>query len=259
MKRLNLFSILFTLMLLLLAPNIAAALLAPETAEIPYQINNSDRIVIGTVSKIIDYGRYTIITIAVNEWLYNPLPAKTIKVRIETGSSHWTEDEAEFTKNESVLIMLKDVDIDKQLFKVTFGFPGKRPTTDRDAVIEELKAQGKWPEENQIGNKTNETEVIENIGTVEKQEENQTENKTNENKTNENKTNENKTNENKTNENKTNENKTNETGITENTEITGEQEESSNQTQKPNTTPFMSSVSAIAVMLGAIVYLKRKN
>ncbi|HPS88875.1 MAG TPA: hypothetical protein PLC35_02685, partial [Methanosarcina vacuolata] len=73
MKRLNLFSILFTLMLLLLAPNIAAALLAPETAEIPYQINNSDRIVIGTVSKIIDYGRYTIITIAVNEWLYNPL------------------------------------------------------------------------------------------------------------------------------------------------------------------------------------------
>ena len=76
MKRRNLFSILFTLMLLLLAPNLAAAALAPETAEIPYQINNSDRIVIGTVSKIIDYGRYTITTITVNEWLYNPLPAK---------------------------------------------------------------------------------------------------------------------------------------------------------------------------------------
>jgi len=229
MKRLNLFSMLFTLMLLLLVPNIAAASLTAESAEIPYQINNSDRIVIGTVSKIIDYGRYTIITIAVNEWLYNPLPEKTIKVRIETGSSYWTEDEAEFTKNESVLIMLKDVDIDKQLFKVTSGFPGKRPATDRDAVIEELKAQGKWPEENQTGNKTNETEVIKSIGTVDKQEENQTENKTND------------------------------TGMTENTETTGKQEESFNQTQKSNTTPFMSPFSVIEIMLGAVIYLKRKN
>ncbi len=234
MKHLNLFPILFTLILLLLVPNLAAALLAPETAEIPYQINNSDRIVIGTVSKIIDYGRYTIITIAVNEWLYNPLPAKTIKVRIETGSSYWTEDEAEFTKNESVLIMLKDVDIDKQLFNVTFGFPGKRPTTDRDAVIEELKAQGKWPEENQTENKTNETEVIESIGTIDKQEENQKENKTNE-------------------------TKTNETGMKENTGTIGEQEESSNQTQKSNTTPFMSPVCVLAVMLGVIIYVRMKN
>ena len=233
MKHLNLFPILFTLDCFS-SPNLAAALLAPETAEIPYQINNSDRIVIGTVSKIIDYGRYTIITIAVNEWLYNPLPAKTIKVRIETGSSYWTEDEAEFTKNESVLIMLKDVDIDKQLFNVTFGFPGKRPTTDRDAVIEELKAQGKWPEENQTENKTNETEVIESIGTIDKQEENQTENKTND-------------------------TKTNETGMTENTGTIGKQEESSNQTQKSKTTPFMSHISAIAIMLAAVIYLKRNN
>jgi hypothetical protein len=218
-------------MLLLLVPNIAAASLTAESAEIPYQINNSDRIVIGTVSKIIDYGRYTIITIAVNEWLYNPLPEKTIKVRIETGSSYWTEDEAEFIKNESVLIMLKDVDLDNQLFKVTSGFPGKRPAADRDAVIEELKAQGKWPEENQTGNKTNETKVIENVGTVDKQEENQTENKTND------------------------------TGMTENTGITGKQEESSNHTQKPNTTPFMSPICMIAVMFGVVIYIKniKKN
>lgn len=223
MKRLNLFSILFTLMLLLLVPNLAAALLDAKTAEIPYQIDNSDRIAVGTVSKIIDYGRYTIITITVNEWLYNPLPAKTIEVRTETGSNYWTEDEAEFTLNESVLIMLKDSDLDKQLFSVTFGFPGKHPVADRDAVIEELKAQGKWLEENQTENKANETEVVENIGTVDEQEENQTENKTND------------------------------TGMTENTGKSGEQEGNSTSTQKPNTTPFISPV----WVLGTVTYVRR--
>lgn len=229
MKRLNLFSILFTLMLLLLVPNLAAAMLDAKTAEIPYQINNSDRIVIGTVSEIHTYETYTIYLITVQEWLYNPLPVKTIKVESKTGSNLWVEDEARFTLNESALIMLKDVDLDKQLFSVTFGFPGKRPTTDRDAVIEELKAQGKWPEENQIENKTNETKQIENAEFVGKQEENQTENKTND------------------------------TGMTKNAGTTEEQKESSNQTQKSNTTPFMSPVSVIAVMLGAIVYIKRKQ
>lgn len=230
MKRLNLFSILFTLMLLLLVPDLVAAMLDAKTAEIPYQINNSDRIAAGTVSKITDYGRYTIITITVNEWLYNPLPVKTIRVRTETGSNFWTEDEAEFTTlNESVLLMLKDKDLNKQLFSVTFGFPGNHPASDRDAVIEELKAQDKWKEENQTENKTNETEVIENIGTVDKQEENQTENKKND------------------------------TGMTENTGTTGEQKESSNQIKKSNTTPFMSPVSMIVAVIGAIVYIRRKR
>jgi hypothetical protein len=216
-------------MLLLLIPNLAAALLDAKTAEIPYQINNSDRIVIGTVSKIIDYGRYTIITITVNEWLYNPLPAKTIQVRTESGSSFWTEDEAEFTThNESVLLMLKDKDLNKQLFSVTFGFPGKHPISDRDAVVKELKAQGKWPEENQNENKTNETEMVENTKTENEQEDQNFDN-------------------------------INDTKTTENTETTGEQEESSNKTQKPNATPFMSPVSVIAVILGAIVCLKRNQ
>jgi hypothetical protein len=228
MKHLNLFSILFTLILLFLVPNLAAAMLVPETAEIPYQINNSDRITIGTVSKIIDYGRYTITTITVNEWLYNPLPAKTIQVRTESGSSFWTEDEAEFTThNESVLLMLKDKDLNKQLFSVTFGFPGKHPISDRDAVVKELKAQGKWPEENQTENKTNETEMLENTKTENEQEDQ-------------------------------NVDSINDTKTTENTETTDEKEESSNKTQKPNATPFMNPVSVIAVMLGTVIYLKRK-
>ncbi len=60
MKHLNLFSILFTLILLLLVPNLAAALLVEEVTKIPYQVNNSDRIVIGTVSKIDTYPIYNL-------------------------------------------------------------------------------------------------------------------------------------------------------------------------------------------------------
>jgi len=149
----------FTLTALLASvPDPSAAMLVPESAEIPYQINASDRIVIGTVSGIdINYD-HTIFTITVEEWLYNPLPAESIKVRTESGKYVWTEDQAEFTLNESVLLMLRDKELDKRLFIVSVGFPGKHPISDRDEVVEELKAQGKWQEENKTGNeKKNET------------------------------------------------------------------------------------------------------
>ncbi|WP_292372106.1 hypothetical protein [Methanosarcina sp. UBA411] len=227
MKHLNLFSILFTLILLLLIPNLTAASFTAEAGEIPYQINNSDRIVIGTVSKIDMFRDHMIATVKVNEWLYNSLPTETIKVRSGIGTNIAMSTEPNFIQNESVLLMLKDINLDQQLFHVAIGEPGKRPVSDRDAVVKELKSLSKWPEENQTENKTNKTEVVENAGTVE-QEENQTENKTND------------------------------TGMTDNAGTTDEQEESSNQTQKSNTTPFMSPVSAIAVILGAIVYIRRK-
>ncbi|KKH96293.1 hypothetical protein EO95_16135 [Methanosarcina sp. 1.H.T.1A.1] len=152
MRKLNMLSILSALALLLLAPCPAAALLIPEAAEIPYQINTSDRIVIGTVSGIDVHYDHTIFTITVEEWLYNSLPAETIKVRTETGKYVWTEDQAEFTLNESVLLMLRDEEPDEQLFSVSGGFPGKHPVSDRGAVIEELKVQGKWQDENRIEN-----------------------------------------------------------------------------------------------------------
>ncbi len=79
MKQFISFSILFTLTLLLFTSNLAAAALSSETAEIPYQLNYSDRIVTGTVSRMVEYSNYTIITVTVNEWLYNSLPVKTIK------------------------------------------------------------------------------------------------------------------------------------------------------------------------------------
>lgn len=144
--------ILSALSLLFLTLDPAAALLVPESVEIPYQINHSNRIVIGTVTDIQEHYDHTIFTITVEEWLYNPLPSETIDVRTEIGKYVWTEDQAEFTLNESVLLMLKDEDPKKQLFSVSVGFPGKRPVSDRDAVIEELKAQGKWQDENKTEN-----------------------------------------------------------------------------------------------------------
>jgi hypothetical protein len=166
MRRFASFSILFTLTLLLLAPNLAAALFTPEAEEIPYQINNSDRIVIGTVSEIDVCDYYTNNSIAVKEWLYNPLPEKTIIVRTNIGTKAWTEDEAEFTQNESVLLMLMDQRPDKGVFRMSLGFLGKHTVSDRGAVIQELRAQGKWNEKNQTGNKTNETGIASSTGSI---------------------------------------------------------------------------------------------
>lgn len=226
MEQLNLFSIFITFILLLLTPSLATAMLEAKTAEIPYQINNSDRIAVGIVNEIHTYETHTIYSISIQEWLYNPLPLKTINVESQIGTNMRVEDQVEFTKNESALLMLKDVNLKKQLFGVTFGFPGKHSVSDRDAVIEELKTQGKLPEENQIENKTNETKQIENTEFLGKQKENQTENKTNN------------------------------TGMAENTGTTVKQKENINNNQKSNAIPFMSPVSAIAVMLG-VVYIRR--
>jgi hypothetical protein len=147
-------SLLALLSFLSLFASPALAMLVKESAEIPYQVNHSDRIVIGTVGNIEPHYDNTIFTINVEEWLYSPLPAETIKVRTETGTGVWTEDHAEFEENEQVLLMLKDKELDEQLFTVSVGFPGKRPISDRKAVVEELKAQGKWQEGNETENST---------------------------------------------------------------------------------------------------------
>jgi hypothetical protein len=146
MKRLNSFSILFTFILLLLTPILAAAVFDPEACEIPYQINNSDHILIGTVSEIDKYKDYINNTISVDEWLYNPLPEKIIIVR----TTLWVE-EARFTQNESVLLMLNDQIPDKGVFYMSFGEVGKHPISVRDLVIKELKSQGKLEGEDQVG------------------------------------------------------------------------------------------------------------
>jgi len=161
MKQTPILLITLALCLLFLSASPTAASLIPEAAEIPYQVNNSDRIAIGTVSEITPYYAHTITTITVEEWLYNPLPTETIKVRTESGTNVWTEDQPEFEENEEVLLMLKDLDFEDRLFKVSVEFPGKRPVSDRDAVIEELKVQGKWQEGNEVGGDGVESEVEE--------------------------------------------------------------------------------------------------
>ena len=161
MKQINYFSILFTFILLLLTSSLAAAIFTPEASEIPYQINNSDHIVIGTVSEVETHDNFANNTITVDEWLYNPLSEKTIIVR----TTSWAED-ARFTKNESVLLMLNDKspipisneNPEKGVFYMDFGELGKHPVSDRDTVIKELKALSKWKEEDQTGNKTNDVE-----------------------------------------------------------------------------------------------------
>jgi len=69
MKQIN---ILFALILLLALTNVATAMLIEEAYEIPYQINHSDRIIIGTVTDIQPFSNYTIVAIGVDEWLMNP-------------------------------------------------------------------------------------------------------------------------------------------------------------------------------------------
>ncbi|MDQ1276717.1 MAG: hypothetical protein QG610_2295 [Euryarchaeota archaeon] len=171
MRYLNSLSIFLALILLFLTSNLAAASFTSEAAEIPFQVNNSDRIVIGTVSGIQEYYDHTIFTVTVEEWLYNPLPTEVIKIRTESGTNVGTSIDAEFTLNESALLMLNDVNLDQQLFSVSIGEPGKHPVSDREAVIGELKVQDKWQEENQIADETNDTEVTENAETWGQQEE----------------------------------------------------------------------------------------
>jgi hypothetical protein len=90
--------LLLTFVLVFISPNFTKAAVLIYAAEIPYQVNNSDRIIIGTVNGINVSTDHTIVTITVNEWLYNPLPEKTIKVRTEIGTNVNTEDQPVFIR-----------------------------------------------------------------------------------------------------------------------------------------------------------------
>ena len=138
MKQIN---ILFALILLLASTNVAAAMLIAKAAEIPYQINNSDRIIIGTVTDIQPFYDHTIVTIGVDEWLMNPLSTKTITVRTKIGTNYWTEDEPSFVLNKTIILMLEDDNISDDRFGVVFGVPGKHPLSDRDGVLQEPAAR----------------------------------------------------------------------------------------------------------------------
>lgn len=118
-------------------------------------------------------------------------------------------------------------DVDTQFFRIGLGVPGKHPVSDRDAVIKELKDQGKWKEEDQTENKTNETETINNIGITDNHKENITENKTVN------------------------------IGKEENTGTVDKQKASSNSTQKLNSSPLINSFWLFAILFGTVMYIRQ--
>ena len=131
-------SALLTLLLILASATTAAAMLTEEAGEIPYQVSRADRIAIGTVTDIHSFHDHTIVTIEVDEWLDNPLPAKAITVRTECGTNVWVEDEASFALNETAILMLEDVNVSEHRFRMVCGEAGKHPLSDRDAILKAL-------------------------------------------------------------------------------------------------------------------------
>ena len=131
-------STLLAMLLIFASANATAAVLVEEAYEIPYQVSIADRIAIGTVTDIRSFHDHTIVTIAVDEWLDSPLPAKAITVRTEGDTNVWVEDEASFAVNETAILMLEDVDIDEYRFRMVCGDAGKHPLSDRDAILKAL-------------------------------------------------------------------------------------------------------------------------
>ncbi|MEL4304583.1 hypothetical protein [Methanococcoides sp. LMO-2] len=136
MQKLFALTILF---ILIIATN-AQASWSPEAGEMSYQIDRSDRIAVGNVTNIQEYPEYSIVTIQVNEWLMEPLPSDEIEVITEIGSTYINNNEPQFYKGESVILMLQDINVTENRFEVTIGEPGKHPVTDRDEIISELES-----------------------------------------------------------------------------------------------------------------------
>ena len=125
-------TLLLAMLLIIASANTTAAMLVEDAGEISYQVPRADRIVTGTVTTQAFYD-YTIVTIEVDCWLKNPLPAKAITVRTECGTGVRTEDEASFALNETAILMLEDVNTSENRFKMVCGEVGKHPPCQREA------------------------------------------------------------------------------------------------------------------------------
>ncbi|WP_440956209.1 hypothetical protein ACSAZK_04495 [Methanosarcina sp. Mfa9] len=110
----------------------------PEVLEISYQVDHSDRIIVGYVSNIEQFGNHTVVTIKVDEWLMNPLPEEEIIVVTEIGTGYELVGEPKFTENETVILMLDDVNVSENRFRVGWGEFGKHPISDKEAISREI-------------------------------------------------------------------------------------------------------------------------
>jgi len=135
MNKLAVYALLGIFAFVSLSNSAVSTLWDPEAREIPFQVNHSDRIVIGTVKELHPSLEYTDVIISVDEWLKNPLPKNEITVRTEQGTVAITMGAANFSVGEKVLLMLNDDNIEKGRFKMVFMELGKHPVSDRDEVI----------------------------------------------------------------------------------------------------------------------------
>ncbi|MDW7728144.1 MAG: hypothetical protein SCH70_13775 [Candidatus Methanoperedens sp.] len=71
------------------------------------------------------------------------MPRNEITVRTEWGTNAFTAGAAKFSVGERALLMLKDTDAEKGSFSMPFMELGKRPVSDRDAVIKAITEQEK--------------------------------------------------------------------------------------------------------------------
>lgn len=134
MNKLAVYVLLGIFAFVLVSNSAVSTLWDPEAREIPFQVNNSDRIIIGTVKELRPSFEYTDVIISVDEWLKNPLPRNEITVRTERGTVALTVGAANFSVGEKVLLMLNDDNIEKGRFKMAFMELGKHPVSDRDGV-----------------------------------------------------------------------------------------------------------------------------
>lgn len=127
-----------TILLLLIGVTNVQASFTEEAGMISYQISDSDRIIVGEVTNIQKYPEYSVVTIKVDEWLMGSFPTDEIDVITEVGYWKINNNEPRFYTGESVVLMLQDINVSENRFKVTIGEPGKHPVTDRDEIISEL-------------------------------------------------------------------------------------------------------------------------
>lgn len=109
-----------------------------DVLEISYQVDHSDRIIAGNVSNIEQFENHTVVTIKVDEWLMNPLPEDEIFVITEIGIGYELVGEPKFTENETVILMLEDINVSENRFRVRWGEFGKHPISDKEAIVREI-------------------------------------------------------------------------------------------------------------------------
>ncbi len=133
MNKLAIYILIGIFAFVLLSNTAVSTIWAPEASEIPFQVNHSDRIVIGTVKELRSSFDFIDVLIRVDEWLKNPLPKEEIIVRI--GRPNIGPPGVNFSVGEKSLLMLEDADAEKGMFKLLNLDLGKHPVSDRAEVI----------------------------------------------------------------------------------------------------------------------------